>query len=234
MKPIRFALPVYPLPALLLAVCLAAGCQSKVENNPVFKAQVERADRTEKDVDAINRRLAVVDTDLQDVSLKLAALAKKAGGGDPQMVADLSKRLDEIQASLKSTGESAAALDARIAKLEKGSSSSAKLVASVPAEKPAEAAAAEGGSGASSKTSLVVRKSGEARSVGARIPAAASSATPVAQTHSIGVYHQVGVGETVDQIAKRYRTTAALIRQANRLPAGRPLIAGQPLFVPGG
>ncbi|HLB53891.1 MAG TPA: LysM peptidoglycan-binding domain-containing protein, partial [Gemmatimonadales bacterium] len=44
--------------------------------------------------------------------------------------------------------------------------------------------------------------------------------------------HIVKAGETLSSLARRYRTSVQALRQANRMPAGRPLLAGQRLTIP--
>jgi LysM repeat protein len=212
------------LGAIALVAALTLACHSdseKLENQDAFKTQVDRIDRAEKDVDAIHRQMSTIERDLQQVSADVANLAKQ-GGGDGQGAAR-EQRLQQVEAGLKAANAAIADMGQRLAK-------------------PAEPVAGEGrprvmapnapGVGKVEKGSVVAppRKNGKVLTVRAKTEGS-SQAKPRA-SEARGVYHRMAEGETLDQVARQYKTSASAIRAANGIPRGREPIAGQSLFVP--
>jgi LysM repeat protein len=211
------------LAVLAVAVgCLASACQTRVEEQDAFKDLVDRVERSEKDVDAMRRQLSVVDRDLQQVSLDVSNVVKSGAGMNPQAVSALNQRLQQVESSLKTASEAVNAFDDRIKNIEKAGSG--RVAAG---HKSAEKETAAATDADTRKTRLVVRQKNEAPA-GAK-PVQAAAAKPAAPA---GVYHMIELGETIEQIARSYKVPVERLQAANRLPAGRQLIAGQPLFVP--
>lgn len=64
-------------------------------------------------------------------------------------------------------------------------------------------------------------------------PRVAATPRPAAEESApVGEYYQAREGDTFDSIAKMYGITTEDLRKANRLPADRPLRAGQQYWVP--
>jgi LysM repeat protein len=221
MKPLHAARACSILGLAALALCPTSACQTKIEEQDAFKNQADRIDRVEKDMDAIRRQLSVIDRDLQQVSLDVSQLATGSAGVNPQTVGALEQRAQKMDGTLKTIGETVATFDARIQKLERAITGNSTRIASLtetpPREQPETA-----------KTALMVsRKNG---TKAAAEPAGVEEKSSAA----CGVYHQVCLGETIEQIARTYKVPATTIQAANQLPRGRTLIAGQQIYVPRG
>lgn len=227
----RHAAP-FALPLLLLG---AIGCQSNIEDNTAFNTQVDRIDRTIKDIDAIARQIQVMDRDLQQVSIDVSNMVKSGGGGGAAnpSVAALEQRILKLEGMMKTTSETVASFDARIKKIEDSVGSANTRVTSSQSAAPEAQAAAP----SSDRTTLVISRRNESSgSTATKAPAASSSrsssARETAGSVPAGIYHKVDIGETLESVAAKYGVTVAAIQEANQLPAGRNLVAGQQIYVP--
>jgi len=241
MNPSR--LRIHLLAPVALA-CMLAGCGPSVEKSIAFQEQVSRTDSVEESLKDLSRQLSMLDTEFQQVSRMVAEGQGGAGGADSNATKALEARVLRLEQAFQ---ESQKTLTAIQNALEEGKGvriASAARVAAAPPAEPAQQPQEVNEQVTTAKLKVVGK--GSSRAVAAPAPAPSRPAAqprpavrveqpePREAARRSGIYHKVTQGQSIDQIASRYKTSVGAIRQANHLPERARLIAGQQIFVPTG
>ena len=137
-------------------------------------------------------------------------------------ITSIQAEFDKLKANPRAGNNQLKALETRILALEDALSESNRALSTLQAaissqETTLEQLASE-------------QNAGSAES--AQQPDASTTGRPAGAAEGRGFYHLVLEGETAEQIATRFNLTTRQLLQANQLPDGRPLVAGQNIYVP--
>jgi LysM repeat protein len=237
------------------AVVALTGCSGKPENSPVIRKKFAEYDKVAEanttltaDVTRLNEevtrlsqenselRALVPSIDGESVITKLstleARLSKVEGVSGDRALARATSTTSSSAAPASTTTPAAPTLDT--APLAVAPAPAATEGASVVAVQQQSTSSRP--AGFKELTNPVAKKSTQVTKVSStpekkKVETKSAPAAPAARR---GAYHTFAAGETIDQVAAKYGTTAAAILQANRLPAGARIGTGQRLYVPGG
>lgn len=168
--------------------------------------------------------------ELRDVKATLEIVEKRAARLDEieAKVVRIESRLEEVMSTVEelrgSTGSVADSLEeikAMLAPVQAQMAAAAAEKAAQPAEKPDEA----------TETKTSVEPSGAAREAEAEPPAKPAENREEPATAKVQTYHEVGLGETLYRIARKYDLTVEELRRLNDLQEGAVIYAGQRLLV---
>lgn len=212
--------------AILAGTGLLAGCSQSLESNPTFQEHVARVEKMEESLNDTRNRLVLLDNEFQTVSKDVNTLVAngQSAAASPQALQALGERVANMERTLRGVNETLVVLN------QKGAAghAPARAVAATAASSDADVAA-DNAPGADNKAASPVRKTQ------ASVRKRASGTVAVAQherPRGTGRYHLVRSGETLEKIADQYRTSPRRILDANKIPAGRPIVAGQQIYVP--
>lgn len=194
---------------------LMTGCTQDLESHPRFKDMSNQLQQTNDDLAAAQRQLQVLNADLNQLTLDVQKLLKGQGGtGSAAEVQALEQRILQLENTLKNSSQALNTANSKIGELQTKYDRLSDQMSSVSAKANQPRPAIQ----------ATVTRKGEAE--------AKSDVQPAPERQASGQYHLVEKGESLEEIAKEYKVSVALIREANRLPAGRDPVAGQPIFVP--
>lgn len=203
-------IPTLVFMALALCTLLTTACQPNLENNTQFQDKVAVINRLNDDLKNTGQRVDRNSAFLKQIADDIKKLNAEGRGGSSDALAALDQRIQRLENSLKTSNETIVALETRLKEVTENSSRQAS------ASKPAHQETSE--------------KSVSAKP--ARSEATKTASKEPAQPRVTGKYHMVKAGETLESLAKEYKIAEGVLMEANRLPKGSKLIAGQPVFIP--
>ena len=137
-------------------------------------------------------------------------------------ITSIQAEFDKLKANPRSGDNQLKALETRILALEEALSESNRALSTLQAAISSQETTLE------QLASEQTAGSGES----AQRQDASTTGRPPGAVEGRGFYHLVLEGETAEQIATRFNLTTRQLLQANQLPDGRPLVAGQNIYVP--
>ena len=196
-----------------LALCtllLATACQPNLENNAQFQDKMAVITRLNDDMKNTGQRVDRNSAFLKQIADDIKKLNAESRGGSSDAVAALEQRVQRLENSLKTSNETIVALETRLKETTENVSRRASAAKEPQRDAPAKTVAIKP----------------------ARAEAAKTASKEPAQPRVTGQYHMVKAGETLESVAKEYKVAEGALMEANRLPKGSKLIAGQPVFIP--
>lgn len=137
-------------------------------------------------------------------------------------IASIQGEFDKLKANPRVADNQLKALETRILALEEALSESNRALSTLQAAISSQETTLE------QLASEQTAGSGES----ARQQDASTTSRPPGAVEGRGFYHLVLEGETAEQIAARFNLTTQELLQANQIPEGRDLVAGQNIYVP--
>ena len=220
-----------------LTTLAVAGCGQNLQQNPTYQKQVKRTEDLEQDLKALSRRLSAFESEFQKTNQEFQTVSRDVStlmsggvpGGSPEAAAAIEQRLLKIEASLQETGDGLASVAKRIEQVE-SKPGAARTAATRTAEEPGAKPADSGAATAPAPTARPVRMTSQGETSQTRT---ARRQAPAEPAPAAGQYYMIQPGETRAQIAAKFKTTEARLRESNHVPAGKDAIPGQRIYVPG-
>ncbi len=202
----------------ILALSIAAtgvvltGCGSSVEDNQLFKDQQKIVARLDDDYKAMGRQVEDFGMTMETIKQDIREIKANPQAANINLK-DFDQRIKTLETTVAGIQDSVKDRIMNLAKNEIKENSTKEEGEVKGADKPAEAKPAS-------------------RTVQGKISKSSEKPATATLTASKGSYYVVKSGDTVEKVAAARGISAKALLDANHLPAGAKLFAGQRVFVP--